>query len=1202
MTNTRPRVSAQDFKDRVKKLAEAEPALKALTPDSAVAKPLREESVPMDKVAEGLLLGYADRPALGERAYDVVQDQESGKTVRVYKPEYETTTYSELLRRARAIAMAWRRHPELQIDRDSMVVQVGFTGIDFSVLDIACTFSHTVSVPLQSQMTGAEFEGILDRINPSVLATTTSSLVAMTEQAIKHGNIQNLVVFDFDSRVSEEQSERAKAQDLIDRNGGKIQLLSLQELIKTGAQFEWEELEPHPQGPQRMSLILHSSGSTGKPKGAVFNEKTMKGVFWRPSLEEHPTVSIGFAPLNHGMGRASVARALVSGGTTYFTMRPDLSTLFEDIRLSRPTTASLIPRVMDLVYQYFQKEVARRVSDGKGDQDKVEQEVKAEMRYTFLGDRLRGITYGSAPTTQKVREFFADCFDLFMSEGYSNTEAGGGAMVRNNKIQRPPILEYRLRDVPELGYFTTDKPYPRGEFCFKTENMITEYYKDPEATANLVDEDGFSCTGDIVEERGPDEVHIIDRRKDVIKLAQAEYVAVGPLGSTFEHGSASIHQSYIYGNSHRAYLLAVIVPDLEAVELALGKEPNEEELRAHLRGELLSVASSEELKSFEVPREFIIELKPFSQANGLLTGSSKRMRPALKKKYGERLEALYEEIEARQQQDLEALKDPSSSLSTEEKLAKLLEADLGRTDIDPASESNFADLGGDSLGAVGVALLIEDIFGVELPADVLLSPTGSIRYWATQIDDALNRDDNALRSFARVHGDDGQVLNAENLTLENFLERDVIEAGANLPMRDGDAKTVFLTGANGFLGRIVALQWMEALAPLGGKLICMIRGRDDEDARARLSAVFKGCDPALEQHFSKLANKHLEVIAGDLSQQYLGLGETRFNEISAEVDRVVHVGALVNHRLGYEHLFGPNVAGSAEIIRMAITGARKPIDFVSTQAVIRYLEDGTGNEENAPLRSTVKLVDSYAMGYAASKWAGEHLMARAQKTFGVPINVLRGPMMLAHSSYIGAINVSDTFTRLLFSVVVTGQAPYSFYKLDSRGKRQKAHYEGLAGDVVAAAVVAVSKLDHNELVNFNVSNFNLGDGCSLDSFVDAIESFGYDIHRVQDHAEWIERLRVRLQNLPDDQKQMSALNILGAFSVQSQPDQTERNCDNFKGLMKHLSTGAVLPSVDEAFIHKCLNDLIALDMIPAPESGARARERVAIPTDLEVAK
>ena len=1203
MTNTRVRVSAKDFKNRVNELADADPSLKALTPDLTVAKPLRDGSLPADKIVEGLLTGYANRDALAERAYDIVEEDGTGKTIRAYKPEFSTTTYRELLRKGRAIAMAWRRHPELRIERDSLIAQVGYTGIDYTILDIACIFSHMVSVPLQSQTSSADFEAIFARTNPSILAVTSSDIVTMTEQAINHGGIRNLIIFDFDERVSQDRSERSQAQNLINQKGAKIRLRSIQELVDKGAAIDWEPLEPHPLGSNRMALILHSSGSTGKPKGAVFNEKAVKETFWWPSIETHPTVSIGFAPLNHGMGRASVARALVSGGTTYFTMRSDLSTLFEDIRLARPTTASLIPRVMDLVYQFFQKEVARRVAEGNSDQSEVEDIVKKEMRNTFLGDRLRGITFGSAPTTQKVTDFMAECFDLFMVEGYSNTEAGGHAMVRNNKVQRPPVIDYRLRDVPELGYFTTDKPYPRGEFCFKTDNMIKEYYKDPEATAKLLDEDGYSCTGDIVEERAPDQIYIIDRRKDVIKLAQAEYVAVGPLGSTFEHGSTSIYQSYIYGNSHRAYLLAIIVPDLEAVKLALGHAPNEQELKAHLRSELINVANREQLKTFEVPRDFLVEQEPFSQSNGLLTGSGKRLRPALQRKYGAQLEALYEEIENRQKQDLAALKDPACKFSTEQKLVKLLEADLGRTDIDPASDNNFGDLGGDSLGAVGLTLLIEDIFGVELPADILLSPTGSIRRWAQQIDEALNTDKNALRSFSRVHGDNNvQTLDANDLVLENFLEAAVIEAASDLPLTTGDPKTVFLTGANGFLGRLVALQWMEELAPRGGKLICMIRGRDDADARERLASVFKGYNSELERHFEELAQRHLEVVAGDLSEKYLGLGEARFNEIAAEVDRVAHVGALVNHRLGYEHLFGPNVAGTAEIVRMAITGSRKPIDFVSTQAVVFYLNDGEGNEENAPLLSQIDLVDSYARGYAASKWAGEQLLAQAHKKFSIPINILRGPMMLAHRSYTGVINTSDTFTRLLISVVLTGQAPYSFYKLDAQGNRQKAHYEGLAGDVVAAAVVAVSRLDHRELSNFNVCNFNLDDGCSLDTFVDAIESYGYDINRVFDHTEWINRFRERLQNLPDDQKQMSALNILGAFSTLSDPDLAGRACENFKTLMPHLSTGENLPSIQEAFIHKCLNDLQVLGMIPAAAKNASRQQCLPNSTEMELVK
>ena len=74
---------------------------------------------------------------------------------------------------------------------------------------------------------------------------------------------------------------------------------------------------------------------------------------------------------------------------------------------------------------------------------------------------------------------------------------------------------------------------------------------------------GFQRTGDIMEERGPDKLHYIDRRNDVLKPSQAEFVDVGPWGATFEVGSAAIKQICVYGNSVSSYLLAVVVPNTQ---------------------------------------------------------------------------------------------------------------------------------------------------------------------------------------------------------------------------------------------------------------------------------------------------------------------------------------------------------------------------------------------------------------------------------------------------------------------------------------------------------------------------------------------------------------------------------------------------------------------------------------------------------------
>ncbi len=149
----------------------------------------------------------------------------------------------------------------------------------------------------------------------------------------------------------------------------------------------------------------------------------------------------------------------------------------------------------------------------------------------------------------------------------------------------------------------------------------------------------------------------------------------------------------------------------------------------------------------------------------------------------------------------------------------------------------------------------------------------------------------------------------------------------------GDPKTVLLTGANGWLGRFLALDLLERLAETGGTLITVMRGRDEAAARARLEAAFDSGDPVLLKRFRELAADHLEVIAGDIGEPNLGLDKATWDRLAHNVDQIVHPAALVNHVLPYSELFGPNVVGTAEIIRLAITAQIKPITYLSTVAV-----------------------------------------------------------------------------------------------------------------------------------------------------------------------------------------------------------------------------------------------------------------------------
>ena len=72
-------------------------------------------------------------------------------------------------------------------------------------------------------------------------------------------------------------------------------------------------------------------------------------------------------------------------------------------------------------------------------------------------------------------------------------------------------VEAKLLDCPDLGYLTSDKPFPRGEMCVKTTTMMKGYFKDPEKTKETLDENGWYKTGDICEQRGPRKFILIDR-------------------------------------------------------------------------------------------------------------------------------------------------------------------------------------------------------------------------------------------------------------------------------------------------------------------------------------------------------------------------------------------------------------------------------------------------------------------------------------------------------------------------------------------------------------------------------------------------------------------------------------------------------------------------------------------------------------------
>ena len=349
---------------RVLDLAKKDPQIGALMPKETVWEAMAVEGLTQDRVIDALLDGYAERPALGERSYKIHKSEETSEKTRQYLLAFNTLTYRELQERIQAIAMAWRTHPDCQVQPDEFVCIMGFADRQFAEIDIACAYAKAVSVPMASSTAGADLGEIFANVEPVVVASTIEDLALSVELAIEQKTVKSVLVFNFDGDIDADKQILENAKASLKEAGVATRLILLTDLIAYGKQQTFSFLPAAEGEGEKMCNIIHSSGSTGKPKGACISNKAMIHS-WLGKRGRLPRVSVIMAPFNHGMGRGEMYSSLGAGGTAYFTLKRDMSTLFEDIRLVRPTALVFFPRIFELIYQYFQNEVTRRLKSGQ---------------------------------------------------------------------------------------------------------------------------------------------------------------------------------------------------------------------------------------------------------------------------------------------------------------------------------------------------------------------------------------------------------------------------------------------------------------------------------------------------------------------------------------------------------------------------------------------------------------------------------------------------------------------------------------------------------------------------------------------------------------------------------------------------------------------------------------------------------------------
>ncbi|MDR0571845.1 MAG: AMP-binding protein, partial [Rickettsiales bacterium] len=429
---------------------------------------------------------------------------------------------------------------------------------------------------------------------------------------------------------------------------------SLVNIFESAPEFEGDPF------PNEAYSIIHSSGTSGKPKGLVFTAKrcildSKEEVFSK--IKQYTAVS--WSPLAHGMDRGIIWQVLCAGGRVAF-ISDKAPELFEDCRKVNPGMVMSFPQLWNDLYIEFKKTLKQMFDDyvvvpPNPPNLKISQalyaaalqnvkdapllneiRIEAYKKYRgILGNSVRVVATGGAYTSPEVMTFLQRVFpEAMVINAYGTTEVAG---ISSNGHINTDRVDVKLVDAPELGFLTTDKPYPRGEIVCRTKTaMVCEYFGNSEnakeATKNNF-RDGWYYTGDIGCIKENNMLEILDRRANIAELYlnhRSVWVMTEKVENLFQQ-CGLFKRIFLYNDRNEEFLIAV-------VEEGATKDKNEILL------EIRIIAHKNELKLEEVPRGVVISPFQWTMSSGMLSPLLKLKRGILSEKHKNIVDAVFGNI------------------------------------------------------------------------------------------------------------------------------------------------------------------------------------------------------------------------------------------------------------------------------------------------------------------------------------------------------------------------------------------------------------------------------------------------------------------------------------------------------------------------------------------------------------------------------
>ncbi|PCJ42028.1 MAG: AMP-binding acetyl-CoA synthetase [Moraxellaceae bacterium] len=381
----------------------------------------------------------------------------------------------------------------------------------------------------------------------------------------------------------------------------------------------------------QLATIIYTSGTTGSPKGVMHSFASLaagaseaSNVYGITSFDR----TLSYLPLSHVAERMCVEMiAIYQGVHVYFP--ESLDTFMTDLQRARPTIFFGVPRI----WAQFQSGVFAKLPEKKLSRllmvPGLSQIVKKKIKEQLGLSDARFCLSGAAPIPNSLLEWYAklgleilEVYGMTENMGYSHSTRAGRSRV--GYVGQPnPGVEVKLGE--------------GGEVLVKSPTTMSGYYKDPDRSAETLDQDGFIHTGDVGQIEADGSLKITGRMKEMFKTSKGKYVTPSPIEGKML-ASSHIEQICVVGAGMPQPMALLMLCDSDRESLAAGE--SRENIHKDIEGILRSVNKT--LDPHERLRSAIVVKDTWTVENGFMTPTLKMRRNVLENHYQDNFESWFD--------------------------------------------------------------------------------------------------------------------------------------------------------------------------------------------------------------------------------------------------------------------------------------------------------------------------------------------------------------------------------------------------------------------------------------------------------------------------------------------------------------------------------------------------------------------------------